>query len=511
MSRAPGEDLPALISVLTKSERRYVKLELQRHQIGDGNQSALLFDAFVKGLTESDIKKRYANHGFVKRLPEAKRELMQMILRAMRQFHAERSPIRRTMTRIVDSLFLMRRGQLRWAERLLNEAISEAELVHHDALIALALHTVMELRRHRDDHIEPSTSSSGDALVKAAEALRESAHVDGLLNRMQTIVSRYGRSTDPVAKALANDIVSEGEKLFPLSSLSAQSSWLRLLSQKAFFIDNSPEQSLKYDRSRLAVIERDERYRLANIHHWINLTHSVALRLIVTQDLASAKPLRDKLRSYWLNDAQSVSPLNKRAAVGQYINVELLLAVQEMALFDFKSTMPHILSLLNYHEEEGRTETGIACWFNLGLLDFAYGRYRAAIRYLNEIDEFKEGMREDIKRASVYLRIICHIELGHDTVVESMIRRQRRLTKQTTLPPDEEVFISVASKFLMLRPGKQQYEFLHKALNELADEGSLIGRAGITEIFGFVPWIHSKLQDKPWREIISAAAADRSL
>ncbi len=141
MSRGPSEDLHALIHALTQAEKRYVKIELRKHVVGNVNQSELLFDALAAQdhIDEAAIKKRFAKFGFAKRLPEAKRELMLVILRAMRQFHAERSSTRRAVSALQDGDFLRLRSQYRWADRRLKDALDDATLIHNHALSLLPL------------------------------------------------------------------------------------------------------------------------------------------------------------------------------------------------------------------------------------------------------------------------------------------------------------------------------------------------------------------------------------
>jgi len=495
MSRAPSDDLHALITVLTQAERRYVKVELRKHVLGDVNQSELLFDALAgQTVYNADaIKKRFKGQGFAKRLPEAKRELLKVVLRAMRQFHAEKTPSRKALSAITDAYFVLRRGRTDLAKRLLNDAINQSSLIHNDALHALALSAMVDARRNDDEQTEPSSSPADDRFVRAARALQESAYVEGLLDRMQTLVTRYGRSPDAAAKALAADIIEEGERLQPFTSMSAQSTWLRILSIKALFIDGSPQKSLDYDRSRLDVIERDERYRKANIHHWVNLTHSVALRLVVVGQHESAKPYRDKLRSYYSTEGRSISPTNRRAAEGHYLNIELLLAVQDPTT-DIKQQLPLLRMMLADHEEDNLTELGLACHFNIGLHEFSHKRFRDAIRQLGNIDDYPPTMRKDIRDASTYLRLLCHLELEHESMVNSIIRKQRRSLKGATIPADEELLMSFATKYLDLPLGKKREQALQRLLGELNILAKENADQMVTEVFGMRGWVERKFE-----------------
>jgi hypothetical protein len=504
MSRDPSSELYDLIQALTQTEKRYVKQELKRHVLGDVNQSELLFDAVAgqERYNEASIKKRFAGHGFVRRLPEAKRELVLVILRAMRQYHAERTPMRRAISGFADGEFLRSRGLFKWAERKFTEAARESELVHHHQLHALALDGLVGLQRSQEKFPEPTTPIEEDEAYVEAIAMQEVAIYEGLSDRMQAVVARYGTSQNPAGIALANDLVAKGERHLPITTLAAQNHWLRALSLKAFFIDNDVATALAYDRSRLEVVERDERYRKANFNAWINLVHSTALRTVMSGDVNGARPLRDKLRNFWLFESKAISPRNRRATLGNYLNLDLLISIYELPTSTNEPPVKMLRELLDEHESTNRSELGMICRLNLGLLLFGIEKYRESIRQLNIVDDYPEELRDDAHRASRYIRILCHIEQQHETVVTSLIRKERRLLKGASIPADEELFLNMAGRYLLQTPGKQRTALLKSTLDTLTalapDE-----RTSITGMFAFNAWLKAKLTNRPWRTFLA--------
>ncbi|HLP29439.1 MAG TPA: hypothetical protein VK147_12420 [Candidatus Didemnitutus sp.] len=501
MSRGPSEDLHALIHALTQAEKRYVKIELRKHVVGDVNQSELLFDALAgqDQIDEASIKKRFAKYGFAKRLPEAKRELMLVILRAMRQFNAERSPARRAVSALQDGDFLRLRSQFRWAERRLNEALEEATLIHNHALRVMVLQSMSQLGRSTESMPEPSSSPIDDPIVQEAMLLVETAYYDAIADRLTAVIRRYGRGGGPVAKALASDLVKHGEARFPIITPSAQNTWLRFLSAKAFFIDNDPETSLRYDRSRLDTIERDEKFRSANVHEWVNLVHSVALRLVVLRDFAAARPLRDKLHHHWQEGSRQLSPANRMAVASQYLNIEIQLALQSDDLEDLEHRIPLLDKILADHERESYTEVGIAILFNMALIEMGLGKFREALRRLARTDEYPESIRDDIQAASRLLRILLHIDLENESVVTSLVRAERRRLKGKPIAPDVDVLLSVASRYFTTTPGKSRAKLLREGLEKVEAHYATPPSEALTAIFEFRVWLKATLNKSTWR------------
>lgn len=501
MSRGPSEDLHALIHALTQAEKRYVKIELRKHVVGDVNQSELLFDALAgqDQLDEAAIKKRFAKYGFAKRLPEAKRELMLVILRAMRQFNAERSPTRRGVSALQDGDFLRLRNQFRWAERRLNEALEEATLIHNHALRVMVLQSMSQLARSTESMPEPSSSPADDPIVQEALLLVETAYYDAIADRLTSVIRRYGKGGGPVAKALAADLVKHGEARFPIVTPSGQNTWLRFLSAKALFIDNDPETSLRYDRSRLDTLERDEKFRVANVHEWVNLVHSVALRLVILRDFASARPLRDKLYHHWQEGSRHLSPANRMAVASQYLNIEIQLALHSDDLEGLAPRIPLLDKILTEHERENLTELGIAILFNIALIEMALGKFKEALRRLSRIDDYPSSIRDDIQVASKLLRIIVHIDLENESVVTSLVRAERRRLKGKPIDLDIEILLSVASRYFSTAPGKARTKVLREALEKIEQFYETPSIEALTAIFEFRAWLKAKLNRSTWR------------
>lgn len=505
MSRDPSTDLYDLIQALTQTEKRYVKQELQRHVLGEVNQSELLFDAVAgqERYNEAAIKKRFARYGFVKRLPEAKRELILVILRAMRQYHAERTPMRRAISGYADGEFLRSRGLFNWSERKFKEAAREAQLIQHHHLYVLATYGLVGLQRSQEVFPEPSSPIETDESYKEAMALQEVAFYEGLADRMQALVARYGGSANQVGITIANDLIRQGEERGHITTLAAQNFWLRALSLKAFFFDNDVQTALGYDRSRLEVLERDERYRRANFNSWLNLVHSTALRTVLSGDVAGGRPFRDKLRNFWLHESKSISPRNRLAAIGNYVNIELLISIYELPTAKTEPPIGMLKQLLDEHEARNRSELGMICRLNLGLLLFGLERYRDSVRQLNHVDDYPEELRAESHRASRYVRMLCHAEMGHESVVTSMVRKERRLQKDKPLPPDEDLFLSVIGRYLLQTPGKQRRALLQNAEQSLRDLKP-DDRSSVTSIFAFKAWLRAKLTNGSWRNFLEA-------
>ncbi len=502
MSRQASDELHTLIRGLSQSEKRYVKLELRKHVLGQTNQSELLFDAIAsqKVYSEAKIKAQHGSQPFVRRLPEAKRELLNVILRAMRQYFAERSATRRGISAVQDTDFLRLRGCFHWAQQKMEDALENATLVGNHALRALTLQSHAAWERAQEIFPHPSSSPDQDPVVLEARALLEAAYFEAVSDRMYSIVRTYGRSGGPVAEALAADLQRAGEAHLPITSAAAQSSWLRFLSIKSMFIDNNAELSLSYDVSRLEVLEQNPKARQANIHEWVNLVHSVALRLILLRRFDDARPYRDKLYSRWQESAKGVSPANRKAVAAQYLNIEVQLALQSNNLEDIAPRIPQLDAVLADHESDFLTEVGIAIHNNISLIELGLERRAQALRRIEHLLQYPPNFRPDVHLSSRLLRILLHLDEGNDSVVSSLIRAERRKLADVPISPDQEALLSFAARFFAAAPGTKRTTLLRKTLESVESFYNASTTQPLTAMFEFRAWLRAKLNGTTWRE-----------
>jgi hypothetical protein len=87
------DDLYQLIKSLTPSEKRYFKVFAKRHVLGEVNKYEILFDAFDaqpddKPYDEDKLKKELTDKKLSKNFADEKKNLTEMVMKAMKSFHS---------------------------------------------------------------------------------------------------------------------------------------------------------------------------------------------------------------------------------------------------------------------------------------------------------------------------------------------------------------------------------------------------------------------------------------
>lgn len=129
MNDSQADDLFDLIKSMSRTEKRYFKLDAQKAGGKKSNSYLKLFDA-LKDLEEYDeprIFKKLKGEPLLNRLSTEKNYLYYAILKSMRSYWSEKSAYSRIKDMILNAHYLLDRGLYEQCEKMLNKAKKLAE------------------------------------------------------------------------------------------------------------------------------------------------------------------------------------------------------------------------------------------------------------------------------------------------------------------------------------------------------------------------------------------------
>ena len=148
-------DLFHLIKSMSKSEKRYFKMESKK--AGDKTSNHIkLFDAINKmeEYDEDILKKKLKKETFVRHLSAEKRYLYQAVLKSIRNFRADQSIFAQIKSLVIDANILMERSLNNQAKKLLDKAAKLAEKID-DTISLLEINLkkqLLSIRNKKKDH-----------------------------------------------------------------------------------------------------------------------------------------------------------------------------------------------------------------------------------------------------------------------------------------------------------------------------------------------------------------------
>ena len=136
-----SDDLFQLIKAMSKTEKRYFKLDAQKSGEKRSKQ-VQLFDAINK--MDTYVEKKLAKKSFVKHLAVEKNSLYSKILRSMRSYRSDRSIYAQIKEMILDANNLLAIGLTDQSSKLLKKAKKNAYEVNY----YLAILEINKKERH---------------------------------------------------------------------------------------------------------------------------------------------------------------------------------------------------------------------------------------------------------------------------------------------------------------------------------------------------------------------------
>lgn len=199
-----NEELFHLIKSLSKSEKRYFKLETQQNESAD---YLLLFDAIdqQKTYNESEIKTLFKDKGFIVQLTTIKNYLKQRILQSLRNFHQKISKNAEVIDILRNVEILFHKGQYQICESELKRAEKKAIQFQNDIL----LFQVQDWKRktHQAIHPEDFTTLHEIAAQQKKTLQQSNEHINLILGQtdpnQQSITHKKGKTLiDKTIKAI---------------------------------------------------------------------------------------------------------------------------------------------------------------------------------------------------------------------------------------------------------------------------------------------------------------------
>ena len=253
-----SDELFLLIKSLTPSEKRYFKVHATRHVIGKSNHYEKLFDALDalpddQDYDEAAFKKTLRGKSYGKHLSDEKSNLREMLLRAMRLYHAERTPKGRLVEMIHEINFLYSKGFVRNCQQQIEKAIKLAtETEQHTELLVLNDFLV---RLYRED---PATAPYTTAEMEREEKKiiarillsREAVYLRMKMTEIQTSSQWTERADD------AKEYMERATELAQEKELSIYASIMLLTTQQIYLIFHRDfEQSLSISSKWLKEVD----------------------------------------------------------------------------------------------------------------------------------------------------------------------------------------------------------------------------------------------------------------
>ena len=483
----PTDNIYQLIKSLSGSEKRYFKVFSKRHVINGANKYEKLFDIYDSlpdtGYDEAELKKQLKK-GFSKNLADDKKNLQEMIMKAMLSFHSGNSVDNQLNDLLAEEDF--------YRQKRLNDLRRKTIAKAKDLAAKYERYTVLLALIDRE--IRFKTEMNPDELIEFAKTFEkekrlvlEKIHTASILRSINSwflINFRVnpGNATKSFwneAEARLNDPVMKLYKagLSYTCDVNYYKIWAIYFRMKKDHIKHN-------DYTRM-VYECYERYPLQKIND--RSAYKIALYNYVASLFAIYD--YDNMRKM-LDHAASIEALNEDEAGEDFQNITFYRQMYYTNTWQYAEAVK-MANEINEGIKKYRTKVNkareLAMYNNIAIAYLMIENWDDMLTYTEKILMDKTDVRLDIKYRSMLYQLIAHYEMNNHEMLLYLLRNtERLLKKREAFHQLEESLIKVLDK--LLKHGKDYFrtreaEAKKMASNLLArDELNLWFRSHCTRI-----------------------------
>jgi len=495
----PDKDLFNLVNSLDSNEKRYAKLMLSL-QGGESNYKHLFNSiAKQKEYNEETLRKKFKCQ--IKDFPSTKRNLYQLVLRALRLYHARSSSEIQIYEMLQNIEVLFRKGLYHECKKMIKKAEQEI-IMSNNTLSHLALLNE-EIRVTRRLDYENIPDDYFDKLLKKQNSLLQDYHSIVNVkyahdNFMRLHLKSGAAQSSSIKKKLYSFI---DEKNLLRKSLPVNAKIYSYLALSQYYL--SKKQYLKssqYSERLLKLFESLPRLSAEQQTQYANQHIMIAISLLKSKKYEECFATIKKLKDLEIKDEQIASNIFYFSIVVEFTTLNNLGEFEKSA-----ELINETVNGLKKYQRRISNNRYLAICYCVAYTYFGNKKYSNAMEWIKKIlNDVKIDMRIDFYSCAYLLWIMCHIEKGnYDTAVYLSKSKPEFRTKNESLFKIESMFLNFVTKELSKNYSSKQIRESFKELKMQIEKLLAIPHENkILDYIDFPAWIESKIENKSFAEMV---------
>jgi hypothetical protein len=505
MASAQTDNLFRLIKTMTKSEKRSFKLYVNR--IG-GTETA----KFIQLFDVLDKQKVYDEESIFQKIPtmkrtqlsNLKRHLYKQLLTSLRLIHIAKNVDIEIREQIDFAKILYGKGLFFQSLKILDRVKTMAFNHHQDLLHLEILETIKMIEsRHITRSIENRAELLAEESGKRTKILARTNQLSNLSLKLYGFYLKIGHVKDEKGAYLVDKLFKSNLPDFDPEALTFFEKIYLYESYVWYFtiLQNFP-MHYRYSAKWVELFEENPEMKQKEKDLYMRGVNNLLSSLFFTQQHERFETNLNKLETFVSQHEKnfntntrvhaflytSTARINKHFIEGSFTEGLRLIPELEKQLNEFKGFFdPHRLLVFHYK---------IACMY------FGSGDNGKAIDHLNEIINFKAGnLRTDIQCYARILHLIAHYELGHQNLLDYLVKSVYRfLAKMQDLNAVQKEILKFLRRELYSSPDRLEkaFKILRADLDRLKEE-PYEGRSSL--YLDISAWLESKISGKTVEEV----------
>jgi len=437
-SMKPTHDLYDLVHSLTKSEKRFFKLQSSL-QAGEKNY-VRLFDLLEKmdHYDEEFVKETFKGELFLKHLPSEKNHLFKLILKALRSYHGENS-VRSILKQALKNVeILHKKGLFEECKKELKRAKKLAtsyEFFYYLFEIISWQKNLLE-EDYENGEFSQSIDEIAEEEVHVLNQLQNLAQYQVLYGKVNAIFRTGGFTPSKLHEEMLREIMNSNllEDASLATSIRSNSIRLYSLGFSAIAESNIEKASLHFQEV-IELFEANEWLREDKAKRYLRSLGQLLTCRVLLDDRAGATEIYKKLElleeSEQFHDPDLIA---FRFRILKQIQVEMAL------MFDQKIQSDELFASIQQTKNVLSKEFEMMMHYRLALYEFSCGFHQRALKHVNEIiNNSDKELRQDIYGHVRVLNILIHLCLGNVDLVEYALKSTIRFYQQRERNHDADI------------------------------------------------------------------------
>lgn len=507
----PSTELHSLIKSLTKSEKRFFKLNSSL-QAGDKNYLKIFdFIEKQKKYNEDELKAYFKDETFINHLPSEKNHLYRLILKSLRAYYSDQSVSSQLKQEIKNIDILNRKALYKECSKFV---IRAKELAKEYEKFYYWFELINWEKRLLEEAYESGIFTIDlDELIKeeqgVVDKLRNLAEYHVLYSRINYVFRSGGFTRNEAEREIVNEIEDYHLIKGKNTALSTRATTI------CYYIKGVCSASKRdYDNAitfflkAKSVMENKTKIRDDLQQRYIATLNFIMLCYIDTYDFDKATALVAEIKG--LKGKKAFSGLDSTVRLFNATNIgELQLYNRKGEFGKAMDLIPEIESGLELYEEKINKEKRLLFTYNMAYANFGHGDFRSALRYINDVlNDNEKQLRQDIYSFSRIFNLIIHFELENFDFLEYDLKSAARyLNKHPKDYQVEKLFIAhikLLAKEEDRSEKKAIFQKFHAKLGKLLTNDR---EKVILEYFDLQAWTDSKIENISFAEAIQKRIA----
>lgn len=504
----PSTELFSLIKSLTKSEKRFFKLNSSL-QTGEKNYLKIFdFIEKQKKYDEDELKENFKNETFVKHLPSEKNHLYKLLLKSLRAYYSDRTVSSQLKQEIKNVEILYKKALYKECNKFVKRAKAVArqyekfyywfELINWEKKLLEEAYESGEFNQDLDELIEEET--------EVIEKLRNLAEYHILYSKINYIFRSGGFTRNEKEREVVAEIADYHLIKGKNTALSTRATTIcyYIKGLCAASIRDYEDALINFKKAK-SVMDAKPKLKDDLQTRYIYTLSFLMHCYIDSYRFDKAEEVVEQLKA--LEDEKAHNSLDSKVRLFTSRFIGQMVLYNRQGLFEKTlELVPEIEEGLTRFEDKINKEKTLLFTYNTAYAYFGVGEYRKALKNINDVLNDNEKMlRQDIYSFSRIFNLIIHFELNnHDFLEYDMKSTQRYLNKHEKDYEVEKLFMKEMRALVRLGDEsgrKKRFEGFKKSLDELLK----IDRENvILEYFDLRAWVNSKLNDTSFKQSIKS-------